>query len=308
MKSSIRLFMALAVVTASVVSGPFATAQEQPMVEAEGKEVLKRWPSQLVMRLDLIGRAGSMDDALAALEKRKEVAKTLLTSLGAEMDTVEYGDPTTTSAASQGQEQIQAMIRERIQRSGGSVPAGLKVAESTVVTLPLTARWELDTSDPVKLLQQATVLRKKIEDADIGGAKSQKLSLAEQELLEEAEAYGYDPYSDEPQAKPGEPVITFAAKITEEERSQAMKAAFEASVKDAKELAAAAGQDLGLLMSLSSSTYGGMSPEEMYGYGYGRRMATPSDDPLVSEVTDLSKVSFNFAIRARFRIIAGNRE
>ncbi len=303
MKFCTRLLIAISVVSASVFVTAEVPAQETPMVSASGEEILKRWPTQLVLRLDLIGRAGSLDEALEEMEKRKESAGLLLKSLGAQMDTVEYGDPTTSNAASQGQEQMQAMIRQRIQRSGGQIPEGLKMPESTTVTLPLTARWDLATTDPTKLLRQVNELRKQIEKADLGGVKSDESSLAEQELLEEAEAFGYDPYSNEQQAKPGTPVFTFAAKITEEERSQAMKAAFQSSQAEAKELAAAAGRELGELMSLASSSHGGPSPEELYGYGYGRRMPMPTnDDPLSTEVPELRKVSFRFAVQARFRL------
>ncbi|PQO41049.1 SIMPL domain-containing protein [Blastopirellula marina] len=305
MKFVIRFFFVLLAITASTIPCTEASAQEPPMVASQGEAIIQHWPTELVVRLDLVGRASSLDEALETLQKRKESAGLLLKTLGAEMDTVEYGDPTTANVASQGQAQMQAMIRQRIQRSGGKMPEGLKMPESTTVTLPMTARWKLDATDPTKLLQQVDSLRKQIEKADIGGMKSEEPTLAEQELLEEAESFGYDPYSDEPQAKPGTPMFSFAAKITEEERTQATKVAFQSAQADAKELAAAAGRELGELMSLSSSSRGGLSPEEMYGYGYGRRMPMPpSNDPLTTEVPELGKVAFRFNVQARFRLLS----
>lgn len=305
MKSGIRILFAILVMIASTMHCLEASAQEPPMVAANGEEIIKRWPTQLVLRLDLVGRASTLDEALEILDKRKESAGLLLKTLGAEMDTVEYGDPTTSNVASQGQAQMQAMIRQRIQRSGGKMPEGLKMPESITVTLPLTVRWKLDASDPTKLLRQVDSLRKQIENADIGGVKSDEPSLAEQELMEEAESFGYDPYSDEPQAKPGTPVFSFAAKITAEERNQATKAAFQSAQSDAKDLATAAGRELGELMSLSSTSRGGLSPEEMYGYGYGRRMPMPpNNDPLSTETPVLGKVSFRFNVQARFRLVS----
>ncbi|MBI1249391.1 DUF541 domain-containing protein [bacterium] len=303
MKLNLHLFPAMLLAMAmSLISSPLF-AQQFGTVSASGDKVIERLPTELVMRIDMVGRAETLDEALKTLSKRKESAELLLKSLGAKMDTIEYGDPTTSNAASQGQRQMQEMIRQRMGRIGGPVPEGLKIPESKTVTLPLTVRWSLDATDATQLLKLVTDLSKKIEDADLAGIKSEEANLAEQELIEESEAMGYDPWSDEEQTKPGTPVFSYAARITPEERSQAMKEAFAKAKANAQDLANAADQELGPLLNLHGSSDGGPSPEMMYDYSYRRGMPRmENNDPLSSESPQLGKVTFRFSVQASFRL------
>jgi uncharacterized protein YggE len=293
---------------ASCLAPPSLFAQESATVAASGTQVIERLPTQLALQIELIGRGKTLKEALAKLDRRKQAAGLLLKSLGAEMDTVKYGDPTTSNASSASQQQLQAMIRERIGRSGGETPEGLKLPESVTASLALSARWKLSSDKPSELLEQATQLCKKIEDADLGGLKDgDDASLAEQELIEEAEAYGgYDRYSGEQAVKPGTPNFSYVATITPEERQAAMKSAFEAAQRDAEELAAAAGRELGNLVTLESHAMS-QSPyeEEYYGYAaaYRRQMMLgAANDRLSTQGAELGKLNFTFVVQAKFQL------
>lgn len=303
-----RTAFGLILLGAIAAQASLVAAQEPGVVSAQGRNELERWPAEMIVRIDLMGRAATLEEALQTLEKRKEAAQLLLKSLGADMETVEYGDPTTSNIVSQGQEQMQQMIRQRIQRSGGEIPEGLKTPEAATVTLPLTVRWKLAEQEPTGLLLSVTKLRKEIEAADLAGTKEDEGTLAEQELMEEAEAFGFDPYSNEEQAKPGTPAFSFAATITEEERQAGMKAAFAAARADAETLASVAGQSLGGLKTLAGSSREGFSSEE-YGYSpFGRPRYVPtSDDPLTAESPVFGKVKFAFAVNATFILIPAGK-
>ncbi|WP_158265594.1 SIMPL domain-containing protein [Blastopirellula marina] len=308
MKRVRRYAWGLALLGALAANVSTAVAQEPGIVTTQGQSEIERWPTQLVVRIDLIGRAGTLQEALETLEKRKEAAKLQLKTLGADTETVEYGDPTTTNVVNQGQQQMQQMIRQRIQQSGGDIPEGLKTPESSTVTLPMIARWKLDADEPTKLLLSVTKLRKEIEEADLAGTKEDEGSLAEQELMEEAEAFGFDPYSGEEQAKPGTPSFSYAATITEEERQAAMKKAYAAAQTDAEQLAAIAGQSLGGLKNLAGTSRDA-SGSEGYGYSpFGRSRFVPtSDDPLTAESPAMGKVKFNFMVNAAFYLVPSEK-
>lgn len=303
MKSKSCLIPALLLgVTCALAPMP-ALGQDRPIISVSGEKTIKRLPTELVMRIELVGRDETLDEALQAVAKRKEAAGLLLKSLGANMETVEFGDPTTSNASNQGQQQMEAMIRRRMGRIDGPIPEGLKIAEASTVTLPLKARWKLTATDATGILKEATELRKKIEEADLAGVKSNEASLAEQELIEESESLGFDPYSEEPQAKPGTPVFSYATKITPDDRSQALKEAFEMARANAEELANAANRKLGPLSGLHSSSTAGPSQEMMYGYNYRRGMPSMEDnDPLTAETPQLGKLTFQFILQASFRL------
>lgn len=279
-------------------------AQKSATVSASGAMVVRRQPTQLLLTVDLLGRGKTLKEALGNVDKRKDAADLLLKTLGAEMESIEYGDPTTSNSASASREQLQELIRERIANSGGETPEGLKIPESVTVTLPLTARWPLMGKDAASLLEEVAGLRKKIEEADIAGMKDdQGLSLEEQELLEESSSYGYDPYTGEERTPPGTPSFSFAAKITPEARRAALREAFQAAQAEAAELAAAAGMELSGLSKLDSDASGGSSyAEEYYGYGGYRRQTAMSagEDRLSSQTDELGQVTFSFSVTATF--------
>ncbi len=297
---------ALAILLLSCIAAHRLAAQESATVTASGAKIIRRQPTELLLQIDLLGRGKTIKEALGNVDKRKDAADLLLKTLGAEMESVEYGDPTTSNAASASREQMQELIRQRIANSGGATPEGLKIPESVTVTLPLTARWPLMSKNAASLLEEVAGLQKKIEAADIAGMKdNQGLSLAEQELLEESSSYGYDPYSGEERTPPGTPSFSFAAKITPEARGAALREAFQAAQRDAAELAAAAGMELSGLSKLDSNAAGGSSyAEEYYGYGGYRRQTAMSvgEDRLSSQTGELGQVTFTFSVTATFRL------
>jgi hypothetical protein len=84
-----------------------------------------------------------------------------------------------------------------------------------------------------------------------------QLSPEEQELAEEmAEMMSDHGYGSGSEAKPGEPQFVFVARISEEDRRQAMTEAFAKAQASAARVAAAAGKELGELAHLQSNSRG----------------------------------------------------
>jgi uncharacterized protein YggE len=124
--------------------------------------------------------------------------------------------------------------------------------------------------------------------------------------MEEAEGFGYNSYSGEEPTKPGTPVFSYAAKITPEDRREALQAAFQAARSNAEELAVASGRKLADLVTLESDAMGGSSHhEEMYAYpaAIRRQIALhQNSDPLTSQSSELGPLSFMFMIQATFKL------
>lgn len=298
-----------------------ATANAQNSVEsgatvtAPGSVTLKRQPSQLIMKVDLIARGETLKQALANLEDRRKTAGLLLKTLQATEDSITFGNPTSASPLGQAEQQMQQMISQRISNSGGAVPEGLKLPESVSVSQPVTARWPLTGKDPAALLEESEALQKRINDADLAGVKNQEgISPEQLELMEEA-AFSVDPYSGEPETPPGTPQFVFAASLTDKERQAALREAFDKAQRQAAELASAAGLEIAGLASLNQGSSDPSSPsyDDSYSYMLYRRnsellqqlsgggMETKNARNISFNVL-LAPVSFNFQIQATFRL------
>lgn len=300
---------ASAQVTPVIASANVAPA-DMPTVSANGSAALQRQPKEMVMHVELLARGKSLKEAIANLKTRRETALAQLKTLAADMDSVKFDNPTTSSALGQAQQQMQQMILQRVRASGGPVPAGLKTPESTTVTMGLTARWKLNGEDISELLEQIDALKKRIEAADLAGAKDkEELSAAEQELLEEAGSFNIDPYSGEEATPPGTPQFAFVATITDAERQEALQQAYKKAERSATELAAAAGMKITGLATLASQAAGNQPYEDPYGYMAMRRNAQLTqrlgnnlDTENSSLSTDFAPVNFDFSVTATFRV------
>lgn len=112
------------------------------------------------------------------------------------------------------------------------------------------------------MLLLARDLSGRIEAQDLSGRKDmEKLSEAEQEMLEEVEQ-SVPSYYDPEQAQRGKPVLLYVARLTDKEQASALQQAYARAKADAERLAEAAGRKLGALRRLHT---GSANPYDQYG-------------------------------------------
>jgi hypothetical protein len=163
---------------------------------------------------------------------------------------------------------MEMMMAQRL-RGGKRSPKKEETKQPVAVSSTLIAEWPLDAKTAEALLVAATALQEKVKAADLAGAKeASKLTLEEQEALEEMEAQGFDPYGGGEEAKPGEPMFLFVASIAEADREKAEAEAFQKAKQHATRLAKAAGAGLGKLTSLAGDSQPGVD-EGDYANPYG---------------------------------------
>ena len=192
--------------------------------------------------------------------------------LQADTDSISFSAPSIATGNSQQRQQLEAMIVQRMQGMGRELPKGLQVPKTYTLNSNLTAEWPLVGKLPEEILLETETLKEKVEAADVAGLKEDKPeSLEEAELMEEME--GMDTFSgsygSEEEVKPGTPHFSYLARITQQEKAEAMAEAFKKAKKQAQELATAAGVEMGPLIGLSGGSRGESELSgAVYGYEY----------------------------------------
>ena len=140
-------------------------------------------------------------------------------------------------------------------------PGATPVKPMTIhrVSATLIAGWKLPEGGPQKVLLFVTDLNEKLEAADLFGeknaaARKAKLSPEEQEILEEMQPAGANPYSGGAvmmhAVRPNRFSFVYAGEVSADQRRKVLREAFERAHRNARELAEAAGVRLGSLGSL----------------------------------------------------------
>ncbi len=297
--------------------GP-AGGERLPVVSGRGAVVLKRPPTVLVMSIELLGKGKDVAEALDKLKDRREAALLQLESLGADIDSVRFSEPSTSNSASALRSQFERMVRARVMSSGRATPKGLKLPDVVAVSTNLTARWPLSGETPEQRLVVSEQLEEKIRKSDLAGVKqADDTSEEEQELMEEMEAtMGGGMFGNDEEVPPGTPQFIYGANITPQEREAAMAEAYQKAKQQAARLAAAAGAELGPLANLSQGGASSDDPRyEMYQYGYGMpgaqrvMMQLMRDAAISGEGESFSQefgtVTFQFSITAGFHLRPG---
>lgn len=249
-------------------SAQVAVSGQAGTVSANGTVTITKQPERMRLKIDLLAKAGSLDDSLAQLEDRKEAAVAQVRLLGADEGSISIDPPKITSTKTDRQRQMEMMLAQRL-RGGGRRQAGSdKPSEPIALSATLTAEWVVAAETAQDLLRTVYQLQTSIKEADLSGMReATQLTPAEQELLEEAESQGYY-YGDGDESKPGEPVFLFVGRVSQQERNQAMAQAFQKARAEAEMVAQAAGAKLGTLSSLSSHD-GPASDYDDFGGYYG---------------------------------------
>lgn len=228
-------------------------------VNGVGSETLQRPPARLRMLVELLGKGKTLEEALSKLKDRREAALLTLESLKPAKESVSVGEPGQSAAQANQRRQMEQMIRQRMMGGRGRKSSKPQLPASVTTSALLIAEWPLEGDTAEKRLLAAQAIQDKVKAADLAGAKeAQKLSPEEEELQEEsAEMMGN---SDRESVAPGTPQFMFVARISPEERQQALARAFGKAKAHATRLAQAAGAHLGPLLNLSD--VGGMYGEE----------------------------------------------
>lgn len=238
---------------------------EAGTVSGYGTVVIEKTPAVMRMQIDLLSKASSLKEALAGLKDRIEASRAQLAAFGVDKASIKLGEPRLSASKSDRQQQMEALLAERMRSlNGGSAQKKTSATTPVTVSVQLTAEWKLKAKTIEELLLTTQPLQNKIKDADLGGLKAaSQLSPEEQEIMEEMGEMSM--YGNDGEAKPGEPVFSYASPISQEEEDKALGEAFQKARSQAARLAKAAGHELGKLSSISSDA-GPVGQESEYGY------------------------------------------
>jgi uncharacterized protein YggE len=279
-------------------------------VSANGQVSIEKKPDVMRLKIQLLAKGSSLEDAIKLLAERKESAIAQLTVLGAEKSSIHVAGTKITSTKNPQQAQMEAMLSQRLQGRGRGKP--VKKVDPVVLGADLVADWKIAAETTEELLLLAHPLQNKIKEADVSGRnEASKLSAAEQELLEEMEESGYGGgYGGEGPA-PGEPTFLFVATISKQERLGAMAKAFKKAKAEAEEVAAAAGATLGKISSLATQSgadsdsdayaYARMYPGMYSGAGAGQG-AAKADGSTESVAAQAGTIKYSVTVMAAFEL------
>ena len=222
----------------------------QAVASSTGNETVKLKPQELRLTIQFSEKGPTLKEVLGKLKTRCDAARLQVSRLAAAKESIQVSEPTLAADDSQRELQMRQMMAMRSAR-GGRLPKGLETPKTVTVAATLTASWPLAGKGAEEVLHFSHDLQTKIEEADLAGLKEKKeLSPEEEELAEEAQALMG--YAGGGEATPGQPQFLFVGRITDEQRDQATRAAFEKAKAQAQRLAKAAGAELGNLASISS--------------------------------------------------------
>ncbi|QDT41963.1 hypothetical protein Pan241w_20430 [Gimesia alba] len=282
---------------------------EAGTVSGNGTVVIKKTPAVMRMQIDLLSKASSLKEALAGLKERIEATRAQLAAFGADKASIKLGEPKLSAGKSDRQQQMEALLLERMKSlNRGKTQKKNAPTSPVTVSVQLSVEWKLKAKTVEELLLTTHPLQKKIKDADLGGLKAaSKLSPEEQEIMEEMGERAM--YGGDGEAKPGEPVFSFASPISQEEEDKALAEAFQKARSQASRLSKAAGYELGKLNSISSDA-GSSGEENEYGYrsayySVARSLysAENSEDSQAEAVSVLPKqVKYHVTVTAGFEL------
>lgn len=296
----------------SQVGGSGLYGGEKGTVSGTGIVTIEKKPQVMRMQIDILSKAGSLKEALTGLKDQIAAARAQLAVLGADKKTIKISPPQISSTKSERQQQIEMMLSQRMQSRGkGNAKKKKATTGPITVSAQLTAEWKLQTQNTEELLLAVHPLQNKIKEADLAGLNAaSKLTPEEQELMEEMEEASSSYYSSDREAKPGEPVFSFASPISKEEEDKAMAEAFKIAKSQAARLAKAANSQLGKLSSISSDSASASDEDSEYRYNSAyyvaaqrMRSARNSGDSQIEAISVLpKKVKYRVTVFADFEL------
>ena len=250
----------------SLVHPLVCRAQMSPegTISGNGVVTLKPQPGILRLQVDLTAEGKDMKDALAKLKEAQNAIKPQVLSLGASEASVSFQTPRVGNATNDRRQQMERMMRSRMAKK--ATTAG---APGTPVTLTTTlkAEWPRKSAAAEEMLVTSQELKQKVQAIIKAASRTNAASEEEREEAEGSPDMSNMPY-DDGSPKPGEPMIIFVGKVSDDELAKATADAFKKAKDEAARLAKAAGAELGALRMLSGQaafpsmdeSYGGYNP------------------------------------------------
>ena len=269
-------------------------------IQAHGEHVLRTPPSFMNLQIVLSGRGKTAKEAAEALNDRIAAVTLQVEKMGAEKDSVETSEVTVGGLSERGQELLKLYQQEL--RGRREVPKGLTAPESVTLQVNFSAAWPLKSDDNIETLVFCRDLQQQITDADLAGLKEpQKLSLAEEELQAELKKMESEYYGRSETSTVGVPQFFYSAKLSDQQRAVALKAAFQNARNSAEALAGAAEVKVGKLVSLSGEVSTVSQVDDRFGYGGGfRQVVRPGS---TGSVDELRSITFIAKIKAGYEVV-----
>jgi uncharacterized protein YggE len=231
-------------------------------VTGQGSVIIEQLPDVLRVDVLLVASGKNYRDALARLDARRATAQQWLVRLGASEGTISCSDPSVVLAR-QAPRTIAATPIGGLAPVEDPGPSGTPSPDARPRQVPSAVSKRLRADLPLKatgadeLLLVAQDLQKRVRDAGLSGVKE----LGEDATRLEIPGCGVCGAG----AEPGAPSFQFVARISAEERSRALAAAFAKARSQADHLARAAGCELGPLRSLSGTSTVAPEPRGIMG-------------------------------------------
>jgi uncharacterized protein YggE len=239
-----------------------AQSAAQGSITGNGTASIKQRPDILRLQVDLSAEGKDLKEALTRLKELQASIKPQLVTLGAAEASISFGDARIQQQRDDQRRQMEQMMRARM---GGKKPAQPQTPP-VAVTCMLKAEWAIKSGTAEETLIFAHELKQKV--VALTSKQSKALTPEEEERMEEegVSLSGYDDGS----PKPGEPVFVYVRKLAAEERAKALAEAYAEAKDHARQLAQAAGIQLGDLLHLTAAA----APDhEQYQYDpYAQRM------------------------------------
>lgn len=302
----VRLAAGLCVLLWAVAS----RGQDAAGVNGQGHAIRTPHPTALRIQLSLTAKGKSVEEALSRLHERQSAAADFLVKLGSEKKSIRHG-PLNLTAGDDSRGQLQRMIRQRAsgRPKGKDAPKQTPEAKTVGLSATLTAEFRLEAKDADALFLAGRKLQEKIKAAKLAKAKAEEEKKTEEDGPEENE--DFSPYGDRDR-DPNEPLAVYVARISKDERDQAMAEAFQKAKQDAQESAGSIGTAFGPPASVNEE----FQAERNWGRSFGRydpswneTFQSPSDDDeedslVARKLESLSpgsgQAAFHFTVRAGF--------
>ncbi len=240
---------ALGIVTWAV-QVPALAADAPSTVSTSGAASLQKSPTLLRVSIELIASDKTTEAAVAKLAGMRNDAKSKLTSLSADAESVKVTDPSTGDGAGMTAQQRQMQMMANMRNGGKKLAAEKSVTVSA--TIKASFKLPAGSADEILVKSQALTDKLKAAFASAASGPATKPATSEEQELAEEMASSQGDMSGVP--KPGEPHITYAFPVSDEEAKKLTADALAIAKSDAQVLAKAAGMKLGAVYQLSDGS------------------------------------------------------
>lgn len=277
--------------------------QRTPVVSATGTAVVSERPTKLMMVGTVEATDATLQLAVQALEQKQESLSQWLKNLGAE---VAFGEPRFSDQVEPDPMATSRRLMAR-QMKLASGQAAAEEQEKQPVLVSYTATWRISGMSSPEMLILFDRIRFEAENLSAEGAQDEEDSSNRQFENPELDIQAMmSAMTKEPES--AQNTMLFSSCVTEEQREEALKEAYQDARRKARGMANAAGRELGELQSISS--FGA----ENFDAGDMGRVHRLQQNPLLKESPALTRkgevlsenpraVDFTFSINATFSLV-----